>query len=200
MNNKYLVIDIETNGLPERYGYNKYHPYTMNDKYDSSRIVQIAWRLLDAEFNTIHDKNFIINRNNEFTISNCWIHGITNEISDTKGVSFNSIVNEFKADLDKSHMLVAHNIMFDYHILLNELHRCQRIDVIESMLAIDQYCTATESTELLRLPIKYKPNIYKMPKLSELYEHFFKVPIVNPHNAIADVDACAKCFTELIKI
>jgi DNA polymerase III epsilon subunit-like protein len=193
------VIDIETTGLPERFGYNKYHPYTMNDKYDSSRIVQVAWRLLDADFTIIHDKNFIISRNNKFTISNSWIHGITNEISDVEGVAFGSVVDELAADLAQSRMLVAHNIMFDYNILLNELHRCQRTDVIESMLAMGQYCTATESMELMRLPIKYKPGMYKMPKLSELYEHFFGMPIENQHNAAADVDACAKCFIELIK-
>ncbi len=39
-----IIMDLETTGLPVRKpGYDQYYSYTENSKYESCRIVQIAW-------------------------------------------------------------------------------------------------------------------------------------------------------------
>ena len=42
-------------------------------------------------------------------------------------------------------------------------------------------------------------NGYKFPRLEELYEVLFKQQMKDAHNALADVEACAKCFFELME-
>ena len=64
-----FVFDTETTGLPERTSkWGTYWDYKMNDKYNSSRIVSIAWASLKH-----FDKNNIIidnNNNNQNDIQN----------------------------------------------------------------------------------------------------------------------------------
>ena len=39
---------------------------------------------------------------------------------------------------------------------------------------------------------------YKSPKLIELYKYVFNEEFENAHSADADVDACAKCYFQMI--
>ena len=62
-----FVFDTETTGLPlgSPSGWGSYWDYRMNDKYDSSRIVSIAW----ASINNF-DRENIDNSNNVRLLSN----------------------------------------------------------------------------------------------------------------------------------
>jgi DNA polymerase III epsilon subunit-like protein len=50
------------------------------------------------------------------------------------------------------------------------------------------------STALCQLPGRYG---YKWPKLDELHRHLFGRGMGAAHNALVDVEACARCFFEL---
>ena len=52
---------------------------------------------------------------------------------------------------------------------------------------------------LLKIPMKYSSN-FKSPKLIELYQYLFKEEFDEQHNALADVNACAKCYFKLLKL
>ena len=196
---KVLVFDTETSGLPTRRGYDKYFSYTESKHYDTCRIVSICWKLYEDE-NLVSSQYFIIKPNN-FEIDNtskaCEINGITQEIADKEGVLIEDMFVELHRDLYKAETIVAHNILFDQHILLSELHRLKRQDLIHIFESKELYCTMNKSKDLLRIPMKY--GNYKSPKLIELYEFLFKTGFEGAHNAEADVEACAKCYFELVK-
>jgi DNA polymerase III subunit epsilon len=196
---KVLVFDTETSGLPTRRGYDKYFPYTELRHYDSSRIVSICWKLYENE-KIISSKYFIV-KPNDFEIDNtskaCEINGITQEIADKEGVLIDDVLSELHPDLYKAETIVAHNILFDQHVLLSELHRSKRRYLIQLFESKQLYCTMNKSKDLLKIPMRYGD--YKSPKLIELYEFLFKEGFEGAHNAEADVEACAKCYFELIK-
>ena len=60
----YLIFDIETTGLVKCEKFNLYPHFSDNEKYDTSRIVQIAWVVLDINFKTIDKKSYIIKKDN----------------------------------------------------------------------------------------------------------------------------------------
>ena len=127
-----FVFDTETTGLPEKtQKWGTYWDYKLNKKYDGSRIVSIAWSQIE-KFN----KNNIINDINNIQhhlrypegfkeILNTNIHGISYEDILKTGLPFSLILNNMglaQALLDADY-IVAHNVGFDYHILMNELYR-----------------------------------------------------------------------------
>ena len=127
-----FVFDTETTGLPKQtQKWGTYWDYKMNDKYDSSRIISIAWYS-----NKKFDKHNIKNNINKIEhhlrypegfkeILNTHIHGISFQDTLTKGTPFGMILgNMGLADaLLESDYIVAHNVGFDYHVLMNELFR-----------------------------------------------------------------------------
>jgi len=134
-NKSVLVFDTETTGLPDRvpganWGNGEYWLYTNNDKYKKSRIVSIAWAMVSSfnrnTIDTTQIHNYIRYPENFDTIPTEHIHGISISMAREKGVPFRTIL--FKCGLAKailnSDYILAHNIAFDIHILLNELYRC----------------------------------------------------------------------------
>lgn len=194
----YLIIDTETTGLPEIIPFNKYYPYTNNTKYDNARLVQVSWQILDQEFKELCVKDFIIKRDG-FNITNSQFHGINNEISDTNGYELNYVMDILKKDLGKCTTIIAHNLIFDYNILMNHFYRYNRQDIINILSNKNQYCTMLNSINVLKIPMRYSNN-YKATSLNEVYQYFFNKNVENAHNAVYDVKACAECFIKLINL
>tara|TARA_B100001248_G_scaffold262231_1_gene256859 strand:+ start:3163 stop:3759 length:597 start_codon:yes stop_codon:yes gene_type:complete len=197
---KVLVFDTETTGLPSRKGYDNYFPYTETSHYDTSRIVSICWNLYENE--TLLSKNyFVIKPDDSFSIDNtsksCEINGITKEIANKIGILITDVFVQLHTDLYNCDKIVAHNLLFDKNILLSELYRYGRQDLINIFESKDMYCTMNNSKDLLKIPMKY--GNYKSPKLIELYLYFFGEKFNNEHDASADTEACAKCYFKLIK-
>lgn len=193
----YLVFDIETTGLVACEKFNKFPDVTNMSKYDNSRIVQIAWVVLNNSFQIIEKKTHIVKRDN-FSIKNFKFHGITDEISDISGIRFEIVMLDFLEALKKTTMLIAHNILFDYSVLSNHLIRYNLSHIYNQFTQKTQFCTSYESTHVLKLPMLYKCSFYKYPSLQELYFFYFKKKITNAHDALADTLACAECFTKLV--
>jgi len=202
---RYLVFDTETTGLPARKSYDDYFDPTDLEKYDNSRLVSIAWVVYDGQvlinkrYYVIKPEGFSINPRDKST----QIHGITQEIAEKEGRFVRHVLNEFYSDLLRVNQIVAHNLEFDRHIVLSELHRLTQTEkssespqckkCYDLLSRIQKFCTMKCGKNVTCIPSKYG-NDYKYPKLNELHMHLFSVPVLNAHHALADVEACNNCF------
>ena len=227
-----FVFDTETTGLPERCpnGWGSYWSYFMNEKYKNARIISIAW-------STIHnfhkDKINFTNASTPnastpptiiehylrypegFTeINNSHIHGITYEDTINNGIIFKDVLEKkgLCVDILKSEYIIAHNINFDYHVLMNELYRLGTEYAKECMLHLNTLkskgrfiCTGELTTDICKMEFKtvstYKGNkktkTYKMPKLSELYVYYYGKEFENQHSADGDVKALLEIISRI---
>jgi DNA polymerase-3 subunit alpha len=190
------VFDIETTGLVKCKKFNSYPHFKNNSAYDDARIVQIAWILLDKNYNTIDKKNYIVKRDG-FNIPNSSFHGINNIISDIKGTRFEIIMMDFAEALSQADIIVAHNLLFDYNVLVNHMYRYDLQYIHSIFVTKEKFCTSRKSASLLKLPMPYYSSHFKYPSLQELYMFYFKQKIFGAHNAEVDVDATTKCFVLL---
>jgi DNA polymerase III epsilon subunit-like protein len=185
----YLVIDLETTGLPEK-SYGEYYPHDQIDRYPY--IVQVAWILLDSKLERIEKKNYIIKIQQPIPEHTTKIHGITNEMAEAKGVSLTEVLKEMKK-LDFQ-ILVSHNIEFDANILLSNCVLVGDAEIERILLSKKRYCTMKVATDILCIPGNRGPE-FKYPSLKEMYEYYFpNEKFTVTHNASKDVEACAKCL------
>ncbi len=213
---RYMVFDTETTGIPTRLGYDKYHSPEKWEYYQSSRIVQISWTINSLPENKCMNslpennstnsltenkstnsltenksvsKTFIIS--GDYHIPNSHIHGITDEISDQKGIPIETALTNFLTDLSSVSIIVAHNMDFDMNIIMAELLHSQ-LDTSE-LTKKQQYCTMRESKRIFQFD--------KNPKLSELFFYLFpKETWIQKHDAEDDVKICEKCFLKLFHL
>ncbi|MFC2990618.1 3'-5' exonuclease [Halomonas tibetensis] len=174
-----LFFDVETTGLSAK----------------SDRIVQIAWSLTDFDGKPLESQSHIIYPDGfRIPIHAAKIHGITTEIARSKGVDIVRVLSKFEEATKKSKLAVAHNFDFDDNFVREEF---KRIGKGHPLLGVESFCTMRSSTSYCKLPFKGRGRGYKWPKLEELHMHLFSIPMMNAHDAMADVDACKKCYHEL---
>lgn len=197
---KVLVFDTETTGLPKTLGFNKYYSYKESEYYKNSRIVSICWKVYE-DGNLISNHYYLI-RPIDFKIDNnsyaCKINKITQEDAFSNGIIIEDMYNKLEVDLKIIDKIVAHNLLFDKHILLAEFYNSRRNDLIKLFESKEMFCTMNYSKNILKIPMKN--GLYKPPKLIELYNYLFQSDFEGAHNAEADVDACANCYFQLLKI
>jgi DNA polymerase III, alpha subunit len=187
----YLIFDTETTGIPR----NKTAPLT--DLENWPRLVQIAWQLHDAKGKLISQQNFIV-RPDGFDIPYKaeQVHGISTKRALDEGHELKLVLNAFKSDLEKTKVLVGHNIEFDINIIGAELIR--QSEDTEKFLALEKVDTGIASTEFCQLQGGIGGKL-KMPKLRELHEKLFGKDFEDAHDAAYDVAATARSFFGLIK-
>ena len=180
---RYLLFDLETIGLPKMQSYFKYYPWSQLDKYESSRIVQIAIAVYKDNVQ-INSANYII-KPNGFRISNSHIHGITHEDAIALGIEFNTMVRLLQNEFYKADCIIAHNAAFDKNVLLSELHRTGYNDLVKIIEKKPTICTMLSTGKWL--------------KLADLHKELFgKIPS-GLHNAVVDTEILAKCYFEIEK-
>ena len=219
-----FIFDTETTGLPERVPGSKwgsaeeYWSYTMNSKYDNARIVSIAWAFIQSfdklsleSEKIIHYIRFPEGFN---TIPTTHIHGISYERATNEGIPFNDIFENcgLYDKLIHTEYIVAHNVNFDIHILLNELYRLNTekarevIQHIQNLMASGKcICSGKLGRDICKIQYKTTSKFgnktsfrgYKMPKLMELYKHFYGKEFDNAHNADGDVRALLQCLMKM---
>lgn len=222
-----FVFDTETTGLPDKCpnGWGSYWSYFMNEKYDNARIISIAWSSIHnfnkdkIKFNTDDTDTTKIDHYLRYPegfteINNSHIHGIKYEDTINNGIIFNDLLEKkgLCIDILKADYIVAHNINFDYHVLMNELYRLGTEYAKACMLHLNTLkskgkfiCTGELSTEICKMEFKtastYKGNKktkrYKMPKLSELYVYYYGKEFENQHSADGDVKALLEIIRKL---
>ena len=237
-----FVFDTETTGLPDKCpnGWGSYWSYFMNEKYENARIVSIAWSTIhNFHKDKINVRNTPTTENTPNTpntpttsrpqtivehylrypegfteINNSHIHGIKYEDVVNDGVLFNDLLLNKGLCLDilKSDYIIAHNINFDYHVLMNELYRLSTEHAKACMLHLNTLkskgrfiCTGELTTDICKMEFKtvstYKGNKktkrYKMPKLSELYVYYYGREFENQHSADGDVKALLEIISRI---
>ena len=194
-----LFIDTETSGLPDtrnlRWGV--YPDYKDLEKYDGARIVQFSILITDTKFKYEDVKDYIIKRE-DFDIMNGDFHGITNKISDTVGVDFNTVaVDIFYELLKKTTHIVAHNVGFDVGVIKSELHRRNLQYIIDELDKKTLLCTMKHMKPILKIINQY--GNYKNPSLNEIYKYNFKTDVENAHNSLYDVYNLHKVVEHMYK-
>lgn len=203
-----LVFDTETTGLPKTKIINKdtlhLWPY----------IVQFSYIIFDTDLKKlIKIKDCIIRIPDFITISDevSQIHGITNDISFSKGINIVNVLKEFFVDFTNVDYIVGHNISFDLNMVTAELNRIivnsndvEELSEIKMQLTTintskNIYCTMKESINLCAIETKDKfgRTYNKFPKLIELYQKLFNIIPNNLHNSLNDVIVCLRCFMKM---
>ncbi len=134
-----------------------------------------------------------------FVIQNAEIHDITQDMACFVGLPFLEAINRLESDLEKCQALIAHNIIFDKNILLSELHRYGKLNLINKIKSMKEFCTSKGTSHILKM--KYTTGSFskfKQPKLSELYRYLFNKQAENLHNALVDISITLLCFLELL--
>ena len=184
----YLFFDTETTGLPRSW------KAPADDVDNWPRLVQIAWILCDRDGAELEKRSLIVAPDG-FTVPTdaSRIHGISNTRALEEGVPVESALEEFGRCLNQCSCLIAHNLDFDAKVLAAEYIRMGADPGLEDKVTI---CTKEVSTDFCRLPGRYG---YKWPTLEELHRILFGSDFEQNHDALDDVEACARCYFELIK-
>jgi DNA polymerase III subunit alpha len=187
----FLIFDTETTGTPRNYN------APLTDSENWPRLVQIAWQLHGATGKLITAQNFIIKPDGfDIPFMAEKIHGISTQRAIDEGHELDKILQLFLNDLDRSTLLVGHNIKFDINIVGAELIRMGA--ETERILQLNRQDTGELSVEFCRLPGGPGGRL-KFPKLSELYEKLFEHGFPDAHDAAYDVEATARSYFELLK-
>ncbi len=191
-------IDLETTGLPTTISFYKYYGYDQLKKYEKSRIIQIAVKIVEyseGKERIVATHDYII-KPDGFKVANTKFHGITQEIAEEQGTGFVTVMERIKGDLLTCDVFVAHNVLFDKNVLLSELFRYNLHDLVRKIDSMKEFCTSSNCDGITKLQCGYGT---KQPKLGELYKFLFKSEPKNLHNALADVDTCIACFNEMLR-
>ena len=186
-----IVFDTETTGLPITISFGKYHPPSELKYYNSSRIVDIAYIVYRPDGTVVKKVEFLI-KPDGFTIENSHIHGISHETAATCGVNIEVALRSLYSDMLTANKLVAHNLLFDFNIIMSEAYRTGYTDLCLLMPTLERICTMQLGRYRLSLP--------RNPKLVDLHTTLFNQQWVQPHRAMADTEVCAKCYFRLLEI
>jgi DNA polymerase III epsilon subunit-like protein len=182
----YLFFDTETSGLPADWT----APASAVDNWP--RLVQIAWISCDAEGRTTASHEYLI-RPQGFEISRqaTELHGISTARARREGVALSPVLVEFAAAVSEASTVVGHNLDFDVKGTRAEWIRAGMAD---SLADKPLCCTMKASTEYCQLPGRYG---FKWPRLDELHAKLFREGFTDAHSALADTEACMRCFFRL---
>ncbi len=186
MEQVYLIFDTETAGLPWRGQVSSIRASLW------PRLVQIAWIVCDDDQTILDEKSTLI-RPEGFTIgpASTQVHGITTERAKQEGADLYSVLLDFSRAVAYSTVMVAHNIVFDKHVIEAE---CTRSGLSLPFGQVHDVCTMKSSTKMCGIK---RNGRYKWPTLAELHITLFGADYEGHHRAENDVAACARCFFEL---
>ena len=194
---KILVFDTETTGLPEK------RNTSILETIKWPHIVQMSWILYDVdEKNILSCQDHIINCPVDIPEESTKIHGITKARSLEKGVSIQFVLDLFDSDIQKSDIIVAHNISFDKRMCMVEAIRLRRKQYFtRGGIKHQEYCTMKETKEFCNIErASFKGTIYvKYPTLIELHNKLFGFVPKGAHDSMADVLICMKCYLYFTK-
>lgn len=182
----HLFFDTETTGVPKNY------KAPVTDLNNWPRLVQIAWILTDEIGNELKSIEYLIKPIGfSIPIEASNIHGITDGYAKQNGHDLKLVLEEIILDISKSNTVIAHNIKFDEKIIGAEL---LRLGLANELANKQKKCTMELSTNFCKISGPYG---YKWPRLDELHKLLFQKNFSNAHTALADVEACARCYFEL---
>jgi DNA polymerase-3 subunit epsilon len=175
-----LVFDTETTGLHNSY------------------IVQLAAILYDGRRAVSQMSAIIMPIDNDGDVVKipdavALIHGITTDIAVNVGILCSTAMCAFLALTMRADRIVAHNIRFDFARIKDELGRNGMSDAM--LNRPPRVCTMASSTSVCKIPSSRGG--YKWPKLIEAHRHFLGEEFDGAHDALVDVQACARVLWAL---
>lgn len=205
-----LVFDTETTGLPKS---RLLSPDTLNLW---PHIVQFSYIVYDTDDNQLIDINDEIVKIKEDMIipdESSKIHGITTQMSHSKGIDIELVLIDFFARIKNVDTLIGHNVSFDIDMVKVELMRivCDNKRVRDEVIVYKNYlhtlttfeniyCTLKNTIELcdIKAVSKYGKTYKKYPKLFELHQKLFSnVTLNNLHNSLNDIIVTLRCYIKL---
>jgi DNA polymerase-3 subunit alpha len=185
-----FIFDTETTGLP----IDKNAP--ISDLNNWPRMVQFSGQLHELDGNLVtHFDCLIIPEGYNIPFNAEKIHGISTMKATEKGIPLEEALEKINNLLAKATIIAGHNLEFDIKIIAAEFFRKQIENQIFQKKILD---TQLSSVQFCALP-GGKGGSFKYPKLEELHQKLFNKGFDEAHNAIADVEATARCFFELVK-
>jgi len=194
---KVLVFDTETSGLP--LGRNPSILETEKWPY----IVQLSYVVYDTLENKLlvcNDRIIKIPKEVSISEESISLHGITHDISNTKGINLKTAINEFNNYLKDCDLVIGHNISFDKRMIMVEsIRQHMRQHFTTSGVRKPEYCTMKNSVDICQIEAVSKKGekYFKYPNLTELYKKLFSDTHKNVHNSLIDVILCLRCYCKL---
>ena len=191
---KILVFDTETTGLPE--GRNP----SIRETKKWPHMIQLSYILYDTEKNVMLEcVDEIVKLPPHVSISeeSITLHGISRDISNTKGKSIVEVLNNFNRCLKLADKVVGHNVSFDKRIIMVESIRNYMSQYFtRNGVRKPEYCTMKCSVDLCKIEAVSRDGekYYKYPNLGELYKKLFDTTVKNVHNSMIDIILCLRSY------
>jgi len=184
---KAFIFDTETTGLTVRNGNLDEQPY----------IVQFAGILGEVDsmngFTELDRVDIMVKPRIAIPFAASQVHGIYDR--DVENAPYvEEVMDKILRYLNTTDIVVGHNIEYDEEVIRSELKRLGRDGDYQP---IKRICTMRGSTDYCKL--QGRGFAFKPPKLSELYKHLFGEWFEGAHNAMVDVEATTRAFSELVK-
>jgi DNA polymerase III epsilon subunit-like protein len=185
-----IVFDCETNGKPKNWR------LPMHYVSNWPRVTQLAWQRIDIYTGEVINQHVSLIKPDGWEVPKEQFfidHNMSTERCEAEGKPIAEVLDLLISDMNEARILVAHNLNFDNNVVGAEMIRLK----VRAKQQLKKVCTMMETTDFCGLPGQYgRP---KWPQLKELHEILFNCGFDGAHDAMADVDATAKCFVELIK-
>jgi DNA polymerase III epsilon subunit-like protein len=186
---KLLIFDTETTGLP------KTREPAIKGSDNWPHLVSIAWTVIDSNKNydsCAPSESYIIKPQWTIPADSTAIHGITQAKAEVDGLPLSTVIQKFLAvDHD---MMVAHNMNFDYNVLVNAIVWDLKINTLPDFKP--KFCSMEAMKNIMQIPYANGRG-YKPPKLTELYTHVVKKPFDSGKTHSAQYDTWL--LAEIIK-
>lgn len=184
-----LIYDTETTGLPVW----KKH----SGDPEQPHIVQLGALLVDLDTRKTAASIDLTVCPDGWTIPDevTAIHGITTAQAEACGVPEPLALDCFMALWRQASVRIGHNQSFDARIIRIAQHRAgYDTDVLDEWKQAPAECTGLLAKPIIQMPPKGRYG-YKMPKLTEAYEHFMGAPSYRQsHTAMADALDCMDVY------
>jgi len=186
-----LFFDTETTGF--------YDDKLPPDHEAQPHIVQLAAELCDDAANPVAGFSFIVAPGISIPTRASDVHGITDDIAASLGVSMEFALSAFQHLYQRADIVCAHNIKFDRGVMEAAIARQYgRVMPLRKTL----YCTMEAASPVVNLPptermVAAGINKPKAPKLEECIRHFFNESLEGAHDAMVDVAACRRVYFHL---
>lgn len=188
-----FVFDTETTGLPQDCAMFSFPDPSQSELYKNARLVEIACVLYDEKLGQVHQMYSSLVKPDEFRIQNDHIHGITHRTACKYGHSIHDVLENVYSMIQKANIIVAHNLIFDFHILLAESIKNNHDRLADAITNKRRVCTMRAGRKILHLS--------RFPKLQDLHARL--VPGAKwsqSHRALDDTMACVDVYQQLRNI
>ena len=193
MTDAILFFDTETTGFVQ--------DRLPTDHPDQPDVVQLAAQLTEADGTPIAGFSLIVCPREGVSIPKkaSDVHGITDERAAAMGVSAAFALSAFTHLYQRASLIVAHNIKFDRAVMETAIARHYgKVMPLRKPL----FCTMEAASPIVNLPPTERMQAAgftkpKPPKLEECIRFFFNEDLAGAHDAMIDVQACARTYFKI---